>query len=164
MTAAMCAVAIALAFLEGMLPDLPMVLPGMKLGLSNVVVMLALEMLSLPCALSVVIFKALFALITRGGVAAALSFCGGALSTITMYLLLRSKLPRFGYLGVGIAGAFMHNAGQLAAAYFFVADAVFVYFPVLCGLSLVTGALTGFVNHILQGVLRKVLKNQTDLK
>ncbi len=162
LTAVMCAVAIALSFLEGLIPDLPMVIPGMKLGLSNVVVMLSLEMLSLPCGMCVVLFKAMFALFMRGGVAAVLSLCGGVLSTLVMYLLLKCRKPFFGYLGVGIAGAFMHNLGQLCAAYFFVSDAVFAYFPVLCGLSVLTGAVTGLANHILLNTLRKVMKNHNN--
>lgn len=162
LTALMCAVAIALSFLEGLIPDLPMLLPGMKLGLSNVVVMLSLEMLSLPCGLCVVLFKALFALFMRGGVAAVLSLCGGVLSTLVMYLLLKCKKPFFGYLGVGIAGAFMHNLGQFAAAYLVVSDAVFAYFPVLCGLALLTGGVTGLVNYILMDTLKRVMKNHSD--
>ena len=60
----LAALALALSFLEGLLPALPV--PGAKLGLSNIVTMYALTALSLPAALGITAVKAVFALL-RGG-------------------------------------------------------------------------------------------------
>ena len=57
----LCALAVALSFLEGLLPVLPV--PGAKLGLSNIVVMATLSSMNLPAALAVVFVKAAFALL-----------------------------------------------------------------------------------------------------
>ena len=152
-TALVSAVALVLSALEMMLPDLPFVLPGMKLGLSNIATMFALSAMSLPSALVVCLTKALFALLARGFTAFLMSLCGGLLSTLAMYLLL--KIKGFGFMGVGIVGAFCHNLGQILVAFFFTDSTVFAYFSVLAFFSIFTGLVTALVVYI---ILPKVLK------
>ena len=151
-TAMLSAVALILSYIEMSLPDMPFVLPGMKLGLSNIVTMFALSAVSLPCALVVCLTKALFALLMRGFTAFMMSLCGGVLSVLVMYLLLRFK--GFGYVGVGVGGAFSHNLGQLIVAFIFTDATVFAYFPVLSIFSIVTGMVTALCVCI---ILPKVL-------
>ena len=152
-TAMVCAVAIVLSYIEMILPDLPFVLPGMKLGLSNIATMFALCAMNLPSALAVCFAKAVFALLMRGVTAFLMSLCGGILSTVVMYLVLRCK--HFGFIGVGIAGAFCHNLGQILVAYLYTDSTVFAYFSVLAIASLVTGSVTALTVYI---ILPKVLK------
>ena len=109
-TGLLAALAIALSFLEGLLPPLPMMPPGAKLGLSNIVTMYALTALSLPAALGITAVKAVFALL-RGGSAFLMSAAGGLLSTLVMALCLRLFRGKMGDIGIGIAGAVAHNAG-----------------------------------------------------
>lgn len=135
-----CALAGALSYAEGWLPVLPV--PGARLGLSNIVVMLVLYTQGLPAALAVAVVKAGFALL-RGGTAGLFSLAGGLLSTVVMTPLLRGRRRLFGWVGVGIGGALAHNAGQLAVAALLTSPAVFYYAPWLALLSLATGALTG---------------------
>ena len=156
LTALLCAVSIALSFLESLIPDFPFVMPGMKLGLSNIVVMFALELLPLPSSLAVVIFKAVFALITRGFTAFLMSLSGGFFSVSVMFLLIRSRKTSFGALGIGVAGAFMHNMGQLLVAYIIVSDGIYAYIPILSGASILTGTLTGLANYIILPVIKKI--------
>lgn len=155
-TAMLSAVALVLSVFENMLPPLPFVLPGMKLGLSNLAVMFSLEVCTLPCAGGIVIIKGLFAFLTRGVTAFFMSTVGGLLAALGMYLALGQKRFYFGCFGIGVWGAFLHNCGQLLVAYVFVSDAVFVYFPVLSLASFVTGSLTGLVYYIVLPYLRKV--------
>lgn len=155
-TGMLAAVALVLSVLENMIPDLPFVLPGMKLGLSNIAVMFALEMCPLLSALALVAVKAFFALVTRGATAFLMSLAGGLLSALGMYLLIHCKKPVFGALGIGILGAFAHNMGQLLAAFLLVSDAVYVYLPLLSALSVVTGALTGLVFCVVMPPLSRV--------
>lgn len=147
-TGVLAAVALVLSIFEGMLPDLPFVLPGMKLGLSNLAVMLSLELCPLPCALCIVGVKALFALVGRGVTAFVMSFAGGVLATLGMYLLLRARRLSFGCFGIGVCGALLHNCGQLAAALVLVSDAVYAYFPVLVLSAVLTGAFTGLTYYL----------------
>ena len=156
LTAMLCAVSIVLSALESMVEILPFMIPGMKLGLSNVAVMFSLEVLSLPSALCVVLFKAVFALVTRGGVAFLMSFSGGLLATLAMYLLLKTKVLRFGYLGVGISGAVFHNTGQLFVAYFLVGEGVVAYALFLLLMSLLTGSLTALVNYLTLPFIKRI--------
>lgn len=155
-TGVLAAVALVLSLLENMLPDVPFVLPGMKLGLSNIAVMFSLELCSLPCGLGVVLVKALFALITRGATAFFMSFSGGMLAALGMYFLMRCRKPRFGCFGLGVAGAFLHNIGQLLVARVLVGSAVFAYFPVLSLAAVATGALTGLVYWVVLPYLRRI--------
>ena len=152
-TAMISAVALVLSYIEMSLPDLPFVLPGMKLGLSNIATMFALSALSLPCAIVVCLTKALFALLMRGFTAFLMSLCGGVLSVIAMHLILRIK--KIGYVGVGIAGAFSHNLGQILVAFLLTDETVFAYFSILCVASLITGTVTALCVYL---ILPKVLK------
>ena len=105
------ALALALSFLESLLPPLPVLPPGAKLGLSNIAVLFAVQSLGLLPALGVALVKGVFAGLTRGGVAFLMSLSGGLLSTCVTFLLSRLKRPRFGLMGLGIAGALAHNTG-----------------------------------------------------
>lgn len=154
--ALLSATALVLSVFENMLPPLPFVLPGMKLGISNLAVMVSLEICPLPCAFGIVLVKGFFALLTRGATAFCMSVAGGLLATLGMYLLLKQNVLKFGCLGVGVWGAFLHNCGQLLVAYILVSDAVFVYFPLLCCASVVTGGMTGLVYHIVLPYVYKV--------
>lgn len=65
----LCAQAIALSFLENLIPSLPFLPPGAKPGFSNIVTMFTVLTLGLPQAMCITVFKALFALMTRGATA-----------------------------------------------------------------------------------------------
>ena len=109
------ALAIALSFCESCLTPLLGLMPAMKLGLSNIVVMYALLYLSKRQALALVLLKALFALLTRGVSAGFLSLCGGLVSWSVLCLLLVLPLPVTGYI-FSVSGALAHNVGQLCGA------------------------------------------------
>ncbi len=152
-TALVSAVALVLSYIEMSLPDMPFVLPGMKLGLSNIATMFALTAMSFPCALVVCLVKAVFALLMRGFTAFLMSLCGGVLSLLAMYILLKFK--RIGFVGIGVGGAFSHNLGQILVAYLFTDSSVFAYFSVLGFASVITGTVTALAVYI---ILPKVLE------
>ncbi|MBE6794339.1 MAG: Gx transporter family protein [Ruminococcaceae bacterium] len=143
----LAAVAVVLSILESFIPDIPFVLPGMKLGLGNLAVLLAVEICPLPMVIYIACVRALFSLVTRGATAFLMSFAGAILSSLVMYLLAQNKSLHFGCLGIGVAGAFTHNLGQLMVAFFVVGEAVAGYFPVLVLFSVVTGAITSLVHY-----------------
>ncbi|MBE6568364.1 MAG: Gx transporter family protein [Ruminococcaceae bacterium] len=137
--ALLCALAIALSALEGVFT--PLLPPFTKAGFSNVAVMLAAAFLGLPSALTVVLFKAAFALLTRGAVAAFLSLAGGASSALLLWLLFRYVRP-LGVFGISILGAITHSAVQLLASTLLYGRAVLAYAPVMLLLSLPSGVIT----------------------
>ena len=137
------ALAMALSFLESALAPMLGLAPGLKLGLANVVVMYALLFLGVRPALMLAVLKAGFGLLTRGPVAGLLSLCGGLLSLLVMFLLLRTK-PTWFILSAG--GAIAHNLGQLLAAGAVLSSALALgYAPVLLVAGLLMGAVTSLV-------------------
>ena len=110
------ALAIALSFCESCLTPLLGLMPAMKLGLSNIVVMYALLYLSKRQALALVLLKALFALLTRGVSAGFLSLCGGLVSWGVLCLLLVLPLSAISFLS---AGHWLTMSGSCAAPPFF---------------------------------------------
>lgn len=150
------AVILVLSMVENMIPELSFALPGMKLGISNVAVMLALEMCPLPLVLCIGGVKALFAFVTRGVTAFFMSMCGTILSVLVMWCMVRIRKLQFGCFGLGVAGAFAHNAGQLMVACALMGRACIAYGTVLCIASVATGAITGLLYYIVMPPLRKV--------
>ena len=149
----LAALAVALSFLEGLLPVIP--IPGAKLGLSNIVIMYARTSLNLPCALALAAVKAAFALL-RGGTAFFMSLAGGLLSTLVMAGALRLFRNRVSFIGVGILGAVAHNGGQLAAAMLLLSPALIGYGPWLLLLAVAAGTVTGLTLNIVMPALGRL--------
>lgn len=145
------ALAIVLSILENLLP-VPTAIPGIRLGMSNIVVMFALFNIQKRDALAIVVLKSVFVLITRGTIAGVLSLCGGLFSLGIMILLLFLFADKITYLVISIAGAVFHNIGQIAAASIILQTLLWVYLPVL----LISGIITGFATSILLKLISPV--------
>ena len=136
------ALALILSYVETLIP-VQFGIPGIKLGLANLVVVIVLcktdwkEALLLSVSrvlLAGFIFSSLFSIIY--------SLAGGVLSLLVMAAFVRSE--RFGVAGVSMAGGVAHNIGQLATAMIAVSTyQVGYYLPVLLIAGLVTGAVIG---------------------
>lgn len=151
------ALAMALSFLESLLPALPMLPPGIRLGLSNIVTMYALFVLGPVSGYTIAVLKALFVLLTRGAVAAAMSAAGGVFSVTIMLLL--SLLPgiKEQYLLLSVFGGAAHNIGQLVMARFIINNQyVWYYFPVLLVAGLLMGAITGMALRVVLPYLNRL--------
>ena len=147
---ALCAVLTALALglstLENLFPvTLVIPLPGVKLGLANIVTVFALYQLGPLPALCILAARCLLGSLFAGNASALLfSLLGGTLAMLVMLAL--SRLPGLSVYGVSIGGAAAHNCGQVAAAVLSLGNtAPLYYLPVLLGVSLLTGAFTGLV-------------------
>ena len=139
------AVALVLSVAEDAL-QLPLLAPGVKLGLSNIVVMFSLFYLGKKDAVILAVLKSLFVFITRGLVASLLSLSGGLLSIAVMALLLLIFKEKVSYLSLGIAGAVFHNLGQLIVISILYTNLLlWVYLPVL----LLSGVLAGLATSLL---------------
>ena len=155
--AVLTALALALSYLEALFPTaflLP--LPGIKLGLANIVTVFALYYLGSGAAFTILLARCLLGSLFAGNVAALLfSMMGGILAMAIMILLHRSR--RLSIYGVSIAGAAGHNIGQVAAAVLTLGStAPLAYLPVLLIVSLFTGALTGFMAALLFRAMAKI--------
>ena len=109
------ALAMALSFIEGTLV-IPGLLPGMKLGLANIVVMYALFFMGPKQAFVLDVLKAFFVFLVSGWTAGFLSLCGGLLSLLVMWLLYYHCPLRPTWFILSVCGALAHNIGQLLGA------------------------------------------------
>lgn len=155
LTSLFFAIAIILSIIENSLPTLPIAVPGVKFGLSNIAVMYVLFFVGKESAYMVAVLKAVFVFATRGWIASVLSLTGGILSLTIMILLMVLFREKVSYLILSIAGAVFHNIGQLIAVSIVYTNLYLMYFmPVL----LVTGVLAGIVTSVLLNVIRPAFK------
>ena len=96
------ALALVLSAAENMIPPVPVLPPGAKLGLSNLVTMFAVNALGLAPALFITLLKSLFAGLTRGVLASVMSLAGGLASTLAMWLVCRPRRQLAGAVGFGV--------------------------------------------------------------
>lgn len=158
----LAAEALALSFLESLIPAVPGLPPGAKPGLANIVTMFTASIMGFWSAMAITVVKSLFALLTRGFTAFCMSLAGGVLSTIAMVLLLKWKKNPFGIIGVSIVSAIMFNAGQLAVACVMVAGTkglAATYGPLLLLFGIIAGAITGTILKLVMPALRKESKH-----
>lgn len=151
--------ALALAFLENLLPALPFMPPGVKLGLSNIVTMFTAGTMGFFPALAVTLVKALFALLTRGVTAFCMSLGGGLLSTVAMCLMIKFIRNKAGYIGIAAVSSLSHNFGQLAVSIIITGTTAMInYAPVLLLSGIAMGIITGIILKAVMPLLMKQSK------
>ena len=140
----LCACALVLSYLETMIP-LPIAVPGIKLGLANVAIVVALYSLDVKSAAAVALVKVFASGFLFGSpMMLAYSLGGTALAFIGMVAL--AAVPGVGLVPVSMLAAVLHNVGQLGvAAMALQTPAVFINLGVLGVAACVTGGITGAV-------------------
>ncbi len=150
--ALLSALALVLSYLETMIP-LPVAVPGIKLGLANVAVLVALYLCDVRSASLVMLIKVLASGFLFGSPLMLAYSAGGTLLAFAGMLICRA-LPWIDVVPTSMIAAILHNVGQLAVtAVFLSTTAVFLTLPVLAFAACVTGLLTGLVA---QGVIAAV--------
>lgn len=150
---------LALSIIESMIP-IPIMLPGMKLGLANIVCLITLVLFGCKEAFVVAILRSLvFALATGGFSGLAYSLSGAILSTLAMSIIFRYYSRYFSLIGVSIFGAIFHNVGQLLAASLIMENLkIFSYFPFMTLLSLFTGYFVGLGSTLASKNMKKIIR------
>lgn len=150
------ALALVLSLVESSLGGFDLV-PGVKPGLSNIVVMYCVFFLGVREAYLMSLLKAGFVLMIRGPIGAAMSLCGGLCSVTVMLLLTMGKEGRDRVYFTSICGGLSHNAGQLLmAALVLKSGLVFYYLPVLALSGAAMGVLTGFLLRLLMPHFKRI--------
>lgn len=151
--ALLMALAMVLSWLESMVPVATAV-PGVKLGLTNLVVIFALYRMSLRDAAAISFIRVLLVSMTFGNAYSfAYSFAGAALSLAVMAML--RKTGKFSMLGVSVAGGVSHNVGQILVAMTVLETARLVYYlPVLMISGIAAGICIGVVGAIITKRIR----------
>lgn len=148
---------LALSIIESMIP-IPILLPGMKLGLANIVCLISLVLFGYKEAFAVAILRSLvFALATGSFSGLAYSLSGAILSTLVMAIVFIYLSNYFSLIGVSIFGAIFHNVGQLLAASLIMENIkIFSYFPFMSLLSLFTGYFVGLGSILTSKNMKKI--------
>lgn len=150
------ALAFILSYVESLVP-VTLGIPGVKLGLANLVVVIALYTLDLKGAFVISVVRIVLSGLTFGGLFSMLySLAGGLLSFAVMAVLSRKKL--LGTVGVSVCGGVAHNIGQLLVAMAVLeTESVWYYFPVLLISGSVAGVLIGLLGGWMTGRVQDYL-------
>ena len=124
------ALAMAFSYLESMIV-IPGLLPGIRLGLSNLVTMYCLFFLGKTYGYTMAVMKSVFVSLTRGMVAGALSLCGGLFSVSAILLVDYLSRHTLHYMTLSVIGAVFHNIGQMILARYLTNVFLYYYIPVL---------------------------------
>lgn len=148
------AMMLVLGFIESLLPVAAGV-PGIKLGLSNGVLLFALYMMDAPTAFVLMLLKVLLSGLLFGGVSAMMyALAGGVVSMLGMILL---KKLWFNLVTVSMAGAVLHNLAQVLLAMIILnTDKLIYYMAVLLLVGLACGAATGVAAKATIGHMKKI--------
>ena len=146
------ALAFVLSYLESLLPIF-IAVPGVKLGLTNLVVLVAIKLMGKKDGFFINMIRILLVAMTFGNAYSFwYSLAGGLLSFFVMLLFLRWKT--FSIVGVSVAGAISHNMAQIMVAIFVLDTASLLYYlPVL----ILSGTRAGVIVGILCGEIVKRL-------
>ncbi len=143
--ASLLTMSIVLSMVEGLIP-IPV--PGVKLGLANIIILVMLYDFKTSEAFMVLIIRIFLVGLLRGNIFQVpffMSLCGGLCSFIIMRIF--SLIKFFSIIGVSVIGSIFHCVGQIVIAIILLGTAqVVFYLPLIAILSTVTGVLTGIIS------------------
>lgn len=157
--AMLTAISMIVFLIEAQIP-LPFAVPGVKLGIANVITLYAIWTLGWKEAGAILIIRIFLGNVIAGNVMAmAYSLAGGLLCWVIMSLL-KPIMKRSQIWIMSILGAIGHNAGQLAVAIAISGTAAMAWYaPVLLVAGVITGAFTGYLTQILLSHMDKLKAN-----
>ena len=152
------AAAIVIAILESFIPSVG--IPGVKLGLANIVILIILYELGIWEAVVVNLLRVLLVSLVRGtflsmGFLMSLTGCVLSLGIMILFYLL---IKKFSIIGVSVIGSLFHVLGQIFIAMIFLGSAyIFLYLPVIAISAIITGVFVGVVAKLIinTGVIKK---------
>ena len=152
--ALMAALALIFSYVEAVIPYSP-ALPGIKLGIANIVTLIALYKFGWREACTVSVIRIVIAGLLFNGLFGMLySLAGAILSLLGMIWLKKTDL--FSVVGVSMAAGTLHNLGQLLVASALIEDLrIFFYFPVLLFSGIASGILVGIASALILKSLRQ---------
>lgn len=149
----MAALALIFSYIEAIIPYNPGI-PGIKLGIANVVTVIALYKFGAKDACAVSVIRIVIAgLLFNGLFGMVYSLAGAAVSLVGMILLKKTGL--FSVTGVSMAAGVLHNFGQLLVAAALIEDLrIFFYFPALLFSGIAAGILVGIASTLVLRTLK----------
>lgn len=155
----MTAVGIVLHIIESFIPIPVTGVPGMRLGLANIINLITLIIFGLKDALAVATIRCFVATLGTGAVTGFFySITGALLSTLVIWAIYKYFGKYFSIMGVSIWGALAHNVAQVAVASFMINNGlIFMYLPFLMLTSIFTGYFIGLAATFVSNHLKKIL-------
>ena len=153
--------AIVIGILESLIPSIG--IPGVKLGLSNIVILIVLYQLGIWEAAFVSLVRVLIVSLVRGtflSMGFVMSLTGAVLSLGVMVLFFL-LIKKFSIIGVSVIGALFHVIGQIAIAMIYLSTPYILYYlPVIALSAIITGILVGIVAQLI--INTKVIEKQKE--
>ena len=146
--------ALILAYVEVLMPPLYAAVPGIKLGLPNIVIVFVLYSFGLPSAAAVSLVRMILVSILFGNVMALAYSAAGALLSLAVMALLK-KTDLFSVTGVSVVGGVLHNVGQILMAMYLFKTVQLGYYLILLS---VTGTISGMLIGLCGAVAIKRIK------
>ena len=152
------AIAIVLAIVESFIPSIG--IPGVKLGLANIVILIALYELGVIDAVIINLLRVVVASLVRGtflSMGFLMSFTGAFLSLLVM-ALFHQFIKKFSIVGVSVIGSLFHIFGQVLIAVLYLSTPyVLYYLPLIAISAIITGVLVGISANLIikTGVIKK---------
>lgn len=142
------AIAMVFSYLESMIP-VNIAVPGIKLGLANMVTIVVMYRLRISDAWIVSLVRVVLSSLLFGNMTVMVYGMAGAVLSLLVMTLCRKK-DLFGLLGTSILGGVSHNAGQIAmAALLMKSGNIMLYMPVLCISGTIAGVCIGLAGAVL---------------
>ncbi len=142
----MISISVVLSIIESTISGLIFLVPGVKLGLANVITLIVLMTLGEKDAFIVVMIRLLIVALTYSGLFSNsfwISLSGGLLAIVSMILIKKTKLSVY---SISVFGSLMHMVGQIAAAIVVSNTQTLIYIlPYMIALSVPTGIITAFL-------------------
>ena len=150
------ALAFVLSYIEFMLP-LSIGIPGAKIGIANLAVMVTLYTVGEKNAIALSIIRVILVGLTFGNISMMMySLAGAALSLFAM--LLAKRIGKLSMTGVSVLGGVFHNVGQIIVAMLVLeTKSLFYYLPFLIIVGTITGVVIGIVSSLITARVKKVL-------
>ena len=157
--ALLTAVALIIFMVEAQIPN-PVAIPGVKLGLANVVTVYALFALGWKEALMILVARVFLGSVFSGQMMTFFYALGGGLLCLASMAVLKKFVTEKQMWACSALGAVFHNLGQLIVAAFITKTAaVFAYLPLLIVSGILTGLFTGVAAQAVFLRLKKIVKN-----
>lgn len=153
-------IGLGLSVLESAIP-LPITIPGAKLGLSNMVILITLVIFGFKEGLIVGVLKSIVLVLVTGSISSLFySLSGAIFSCFAMYFIYSFFSNTFSLIGVSVFGAIAHNIAQVTVAALMMNNVrIYSYLPILLLMSLFTGYFVGLSSIYISTNLKKNFKN-----
>lgn len=158
------ALAVVLGYLENLMPLFNGTVPGLKIGLANVIILMILYIYGAKEALMVSILRVFLVSLISSGIFSVPFFfsLGGALASI-LIMVLAKRYTKLSILGISVLGSIFHSMGQIIMAIILLQMPSLVnYLPWLIAFSIPTGIFVGVLARYFTEYYEKRLKNNID--